>query len=119
MSDRTLENLLQEERVFPPSAEFAARANVGPEVYGESEDWKDWWLEQARNRITWYKEPTESVDESTPPFYRWFADGQLNLSYNCLDRHLDTLGDKVAYHWIGEPGDTRDLTFSELHEEVS
>ena len=119
MSDRTLENLLQEERVFPPSAEFAARANVGPEVYEESEDWKDWWLEQARNRITWYKEPTESVDESTPPFYRWFADGQLNLSYNCLDRHLDTLGDKVAYHWIGEPGDTRDLTFSELHEEVS
>ena len=119
MSDRTLENLLQEERVFPPSAEFVARANVGPEVYEESEDWKDWWLEQARNRITWYKEPTESVDESTPPFYRWFADGQLNLSYNCLDRHLDTLGDKVAYHWIGEPGDTRDLTFSELHEEVS
>jgi acetyl-CoA synthetase len=119
MSDRTLENLLQEERAFPPSAEFAARANVGPEVYEESEDWKDWWLEQARNRITWYREPTESVDESTPPFYRWFADGQLNLSYNCLDRHLDTLGDKVAYHWIGEPGDTRDLTFSELHEEVS
>ena len=119
MSDRTLENLLQEERVFPPSAEFVARANVGPEVYEDSEDWKDWWLEQARNRITWYKEPTESVDESTPPFYRWFADGQLNLSYNCLDRHLDTLGDKVAYHWIGEPGDTRDLTYSELHEEVS
>ena len=119
MSDRTLENLLQEDRVFPPAAEFVARANVGPEVYEESEDWKNWWLEQARNRITWYKEPTESVDESTPPFYRWFADGQLNLSYNCLDRHLDTLGDKVAYHWIGEPGDTRDLTYSELHEEVS
>jgi acetyl-CoA synthetase len=119
MSDRTLENLLQEDRLFPPAAEFVARANVGPEVYEQSEDWKNWWLEQARNRITWYKEPTESVDESTPPFYRWFADGQLNLSYNCLDRHLDTLGDKVAYHWIGEPGDTRDLTFSELHEEVS
>ena len=119
MSDRTLENLLQEDRLFPPSAEFVARANVGPEVYEQSEDWKNWWLEQARNRITWYKEPTESVDESTPPFYRWFADGQLNLSYNCLDRHLDTLGDKVAYHWIGEPGDTRDLTYSELHEEVS
>ena len=119
MSDRTLENLLQEDRLFPPAAEFVARANVGPEVYEQSEDWKNWWLEQARNRITWYKEPTESVDESTPPFYRWFADGQLNLSYNCLDRHLDTLGDKVAYHWIGEPGDTRDLTYSELHEEVS
>jgi acetyl-CoA synthetase len=119
MSDRTLENLLQEERLFPPSVEFVAQANVGPEVYGDSEDWKDWWLGQARNRITWYREPAESVDESTPPFYRWFADGQLNLSYNCLDRHLDTLGDKVAYHWIGEPGDTRDLTFSELHEEVS
>ena len=119
MSDRTLENLLQEDRIFPPPAEFAARANVGAAVYEESEDWKGWWLEQARNRITWYREPTETVDESNPPFYRWFADGQLNLSYNCLDRHLDTLGDKVAYHWIGEPGDTKDYTFRELHEAVS
>ena len=119
MSDRTLENLLQEDRIFPPPAEFAARANVGAAVYEESEDWKGWWLEQARSRITWYREPTETVDESNPPFYRWFADGQLNLSYNCLDRHLDTLGDKVAYHWIGEPGDTKDFTFRELHEAVS
>ena len=119
MSDRTLENLLQEDRIFPPPAEFAARANVGAAVYEESEDWKGWWLEQARSRITWYREPTETVDESNPPFYRWFADGQLNLSYNCLDRHLDTLGDKVAYHWIGEPGDTKDYTFRELHEAVS
>jgi acetyl-CoA synthetase len=119
VSDRTLENLLQEDRIFPPPAEFAAKANVGAAVYEESEDWKGWWLEQARNRITWYREPTETVDESNPPFYRWFADGQLNLSYNCLDRHLDTLGDKVAYHWIGEPGDTKDYTFRELHEAVS
>jgi acetyl-CoA synthetase len=119
VSDRTLENLLQEDRIFPPPAEFAARANVGAAVYEESEDWKGWWLEQARSRITWYREPTETVDESNPPFYRWFADGQLNLSYNCLDRHLDTLGDKVAYHWIGEPGDTKDYTFRELHEAVS
>jgi acetyl-CoA synthetase len=119
VSDRTLENLLQEDRIFPPPAEFAARANVGAAVYEESEDWKGWWLEQARSRITWYREPTETVDESNPPFYRWFADGQLNLSYNCLDRHLDTLGDKVAYHWIGEPGDTKDFTFRELHEAVS
>jgi len=118
VSDRTLENLLQEERVFPPSSEFTAQANAGPEIYEDSSDWRQWWLDEARNRITWYREPVETVDESNPPFYRWFADGQLNLAYNCLDRHLDTIGEKVAYHWIGEPGDSRDLTFRQLYEEV-
>ena len=118
MSDRTLENLLQEDRVFPPSPEFVAQANAGSEIYKEAEDWRGWWLEQARRHITWYREPHETVDESNAPFYRWFADGRLNLAYNCLDRHLDTIGDKVAYHWIGEPGDTRDLTFTELHADV-
>jgi len=58
------------------------------------------------------------LDDSNPPFYKWFTDGELNLSYNCLDRHLDTHGDKVAYHWIGEPGDTRTITYRELYEDV-
>ena len=118
MADSTLENLLQEERVFPPPPEFVAQANAGPEIYDEAKDWRSWWLEQAKERITWYREPTVSVDESNAPFYTWFADGQLNLSYNCLDRHLETRGDKVAYHWIGEPGDTRTITYRDLYEEV-
>ncbi len=58
------------------------------------------------------------LDDSNPPFYKWFTDGELNLSYNCLDRHLDTHADKVAYHWIGEPGDTRTITYRELYEDV-
>ncbi len=118
MTEVTLENLLSEERVFPPSDDFVAQANAGREVYQESEDWQSWWMQQALDRITWYKEPTVALNEENAPFYRWFEDGQLNLSYNCLDRHLDSIGDKVAYHWIGEPGDTRDLTYSDLHAEV-
>jgi acetyl-CoA synthetase len=119
VADTTLENLLSEDRVFPPSDEFAAAANAGPEIYEESADWEAWWMKQALERITWYQEPTIALDADNPPFYKWFEDGKLNLSYNCLDRHLDTIGDKVAYHWIGEPGDTRDITYAELYEEVT
>ncbi len=119
MADVTLENLMSEDRVFPPSDEFVAAANAGPGIYEESADSEAWWMKQALERITWYQEPTIGLNSDDAPFYKWFEDGKLNLSYNCLDRHLDTIGDKVAYHWVGEPGDTRDLTYSELHEEVS
>ncbi len=121
MTDRqsALENLLVEERSFPPSAAFVAQANTGPEIYERAEeDWKGFWQEQALSRITWFKEPTEILDDSNPPFYKWFADGELNLAYNCLDRHLETQPDKTAYHWVGEPGDTRDISYRELYEDV-
>jgi len=96
-----------------------AEANTGKEIYEKAdEDWKGFWQDQALSRITWFKEPAEILDDSNPPFYKWFADGELNLAYNCLDRHLDTQGDKIAYHWVGEPGDTRDLTYRQLYEEV-
>ncbi|HUU85385.1 MAG TPA: acetate--CoA ligase [Phycisphaerae bacterium] len=109
-----------EERSFPPSPEFAAQANAGPAIYEEAEaDWRGFWMKQALARVSWFKEPTQIVDESNHPFYTWFADGELNLSYNCLDRHLEKGGDKVAYYWEGEPvGDARAITFKELHEEV-
>jgi acetyl-CoA synthetase len=109
-----------EERSFPPSPEFAAQANAGPAIYEEAEaDWRGFWMKQALERVSWFKEPTQIVDESNPPFYQWFADGELNLSYSCLDRHLEKGGDKVAYYWEGEPvGDARVITFKELHEEV-
>ncbi len=115
----TLENLLREERVFPPSEAFVAAANAQPGIYEDAEaDPLSYWRQQALERITWFAEPTVVLDDSNPPFFKWFADGELNIAYNCLDRHLDTAGDKVAFHWVGEPGDTRDITYRQLHDEV-
>jgi acetyl-CoA synthetase len=117
---QAIENLYTEDRVFPASDEFVAQANAKPGIHEQAEDdWLGFWEQQARTRITWFKEPTEILDDSNAPFFKWFKDGELNLTYNCLDRHLDTLGDKVAYHWIGEPGDKRTLTFRELYDEVN
>ncbi len=114
-----LENLLQENRKFEPPADFTASANAKPGIHEEADaDFQAFWLEQALKQITWYREPTQVLDESTAPFYKWFSDGRLNLSFNCLDRHLADHGDQVAYHWIGEPGDTRTLTYADLHSEV-
>ena len=116
---QAIENLLTENRSFPPSPDFTAQANAQPGLHEEAAtDPEAYWLEQARSRITWFTEPTRGLDDSNPPFYKWFSDGELNISYNCLDRHLGDHGDQVAYHWVGEPGDSRTLTFAELHAEV-
>ena len=118
MSD-ALENLLREERVFDVPAGFAEQANARPGIHDEAAaDFKAFWQKQALERISWYTEPTEILDDSNPPFYKWFADGELNLAYNCLDRHLGDHGEQIAYHWVGEPGDTRTLTYADLHAEV-
>ena len=117
---QALENLLREDRIFPPSDEFVAQANARPGIHEEAAaDTRAFWMEQALDRITWFKEPTEILDDSNPPFFKWFKDGELNLAYNCLDRHLEEHGDQIAYHWIGEPGDTRALTYQDLADEVS
>ena len=117
---QALENLLQEERKFEPSEQFAARANARPGVHEEAaNDYQGFWKRQALERITWFTEPREVLDDSNAPFYKWFKDGELNLSYNCLDRHLEEHGDQVAYHWVGEPGDARTLTYRELAAEVN
>jgi acetyl-CoA synthetase len=114
-----LENLLQENRSFPPDPGFARTANAQPGVHELAEEnWKNYWLEQATSRLSWFKVPQQSLDDSNAPFYRWFTDGELNLSYNCLDRHLESSAEKVAYHWIGEPGETRTLTYRDLYKEV-
>ncbi|HSL27293.1 MAG TPA: acetate--CoA ligase [Acidimicrobiia bacterium] len=119
MSTKPLENLLREERIFAPSPEFAAQANAQPGIHEQAEeDFGVYWLSQALQRLTWFAPPTIALDDSNPPFYRWFPDGEINLSYNCLDRHLATSANKVAYHWIGEPGDTRTITYAELHRMV-
>ncbi len=119
-TQQALENLLTEDRVFPPSEAFAGAANAGPSIYDKADaDFQAFWHAQALERITWFKEPTAVLDDSNPPFYKWFADGELNLSYNCLDRHVDGQGDKVAYHFVGEPGDKRTITYRDLYEQVT
>jgi acetyl-CoA synthetase len=115
----TLANLLKEERSFPPPPEFVAQANARPGVHeAATADRLGFWKQQALERITWFVEPTQILDESNAPFYRWFADGELNLAYNCIDRHLAGHAGQVAYHWVGEPGDTRTITYQDLHDEV-
>ncbi|MBT8214133.1 MAG: acetate--CoA ligase [Acidimicrobiia bacterium] len=114
-----IENLFVENRTFPPSEEFVAQANAGKGVYDDATDWKAFWHKQALNRITWFKEPTEVLDDSNPPFFKWFADGELNVAYNCIDRHLETQADKVAYHWVGEPGDELTFTYQDVYDRVT
>ena len=116
---QALENLLSEDRKFEPTAEFSNDANAKRGLLEEAEaDYLTFWHQQALNRITWHKEPTQVLDDSNAPFFKWFADVELNVSFNCLDRHLESHGDQVAYHWVGEPGDTRTLTYRDLHAEV-
>jgi acetyl-CoA synthetase len=115
----TLENLLQENRKFPPPAELAASANVTAAAYEEATaDRLAFWERQAR-RLDWASAWDQALDWSNAPFARWFVGGQLNVAYNCLDRHvLAGRGDRVAIHWEGEPGDTRTLTYADLHRNV-
>jgi len=120
MTNSPIENLLHENRLFSPSKSFAEEAVGTADLYDEAEDdFVAFWARQAKERITWFKEPTEGLDDSKAPFFTWFADGELNISYNCLDRHLADGGDKIAYHWIGEPGDTRTITYQQLSDEVN
>ncbi len=114
-----IENLLAEERTFRPDPAFAAQANVQASLYAEAEqDFVGFWERIARERVTW-STPFETTLEWELPFAKWFVGGKLNISENCLDRHVAAgLGDKVAYHWIGEPGDTRTLTYADMLDEV-
>ncbi|MFJ8477085.1 AMP-binding protein, partial [Kitasatospora sp. NPDC094011] len=120
MSNESLANLLKEERRFAPPAELAAAANVTAAAYAQaSEDRLGFWAEQAR-RLDWAVEPTQTLDWSNPPFATWFADGKLNVAYNCVDRHVENgLGDRIAIHFEGEPGDSRSITYAQLKDEVS
>ena len=120
MSNEALENLLQEHRVFPPTPEFSAQANASAQMYDAAQqDRLGFWAEQAR-RLTWARDFTQVLDWSDAPFARWFADGKLNVAYNCVDRHVeDGFGSQVAIRFEGEPGDRRDVTYAELKDDVS
>ncbi len=119
LSQPEIENLFAERRTFPPDPDFSAQANARPTLYEEAErDPVEFWARLARERISWI-EPFERTLEWELPFARWFTGGKLNVTYNCVDRHVERgLGDKVAYHWIGEPGDARTVTYADLHGEV-
>jgi len=111
--EKHLERLLEVETFDPPSA-FTPHQSI-PEAEGSAEDF---WAEQART-LHWHKPFTEVLDDSNPPFYKWFADGEINISYNCLDRHVEAgRGDKVAFHWRGEEGEERDVTYADLLRDV-
>ncbi len=114
-----LSNLSHEERRFPPPEDLAAQANVTADTYAAADaDFEAFWAEQA-DRLSWDTKPTETLDWSNPPFAKWYADGRLNAAYNCLDRHVESgLGDRVAFYFEGEPGDTRVITYGELTTEV-
>ena len=124
MSEATIESILKEKRVFNPPTEFAQNAAIKSiEEYKKlyalaKQDPSGFWAKLAEKELHWFKRWGKTLDWQ-PPFAKWFVDGKINISYNCLDRHLQTdRKDKPALIWEGEPGDSRTLTYQELHEEV-
>ncbi len=124
MSQPTIESTLQENRLFPPSSEFSSKAAIKSldeyqKIYAEAAaDPEAFWGKLAETELHWFEKWDQVLDWSNPPFAKWFVNGKINLSYNCLDRHLETKGDKPAIIWEGEPGDSRVFTYKELHAEV-
>jgi acetyl-CoA synthetase len=114
-----IDNLLHEDRHFAPTREFAAQAIAQPALYQEAKANRlEFWANQARY-LDWAKPFTQILDWSNPPFAKWFADGELNVSYNCLDRHIEAgNGNRVAIYFEGEPGDSRKITYAELTAQV-
>ena len=115
----TLSNLSTESRSFPPSPEFAAQANAKEEMYARAEaDREAFWVEQA-DALHWEQRWDQVLDWSGAPFAKWFIGGKLNVAYNCVDRHVEAgHGDQVAFHWEGEPGDSRTITYADLLAQV-
>ncbi len=120
MSDETLSNLLHENRRFEPPADLAANANVKADAYDEADaDPLAFW-EKAADRLSWDTKWDQVLDWDDAPFAKWYVGGKINAAYNCVDRHVEAgNGDRVAYHWVGEPeDDTRDITYAELKDMV-
>ena len=115
-----IDHLLSENRRFAPPEEFSRGAVAQADLYDDATaDRKAFWGRQAKDLLTWAEPFSEVLDWSNPPFARWFADGRLNVAYNCLDRHVEAgNGDRVALLWEGEPGDSRAVTYAELTDEV-
>src|SRR3954451_14445414 len=125
--EQRLEELLEQETFEPPES-FKEQANLtDPGIYEEANgDWQGWWLGQGKE-LQWgqprdlrgKRAPERAPAASTPPFYKWFADGKLNASVQCVDRHVEAgNGDRVAFHWHGEEGEQRTITYADLHRDV-
>ena len=118
--EQELERLLEAGGVFPPSEQFKQSALISdPAVYKQADaDPVGFWEQQA-HALEWSKPWDKALDDSNPPFYNWFVGGQLNASHNCVDRHIEAgLGKRVAYHWHGEDGSTRTITYDDLYRDV-
>lgn len=120
----SIESVLKETRVFSPNAEFAKQANIpSMEAYRAlcaqaQEDYQGFWEQQANENILWHKPFTRVLDESNPPFFKWFDDGELNISYNCIDRHLKTDPDKIAIIFEADDGNITQATYRDLYHRV-
>ncbi|MDD5403132.1 MAG: acetate--CoA ligase [Sulfuricella sp.] len=120
----SIESILNETRLFPPSDAFRAQANVsGIEAYRAlcaqaEQDYEGFWGAHARENLVWHKPFNQVLDESDAPFYRWFHDGEMNVSYNCLDKHLATRGDKTAIIFEADDGTVSKVSYQELHQRV-
>src|SRR5258706_6104626 len=124
MSSSNIETVLQEKRVFPPSPAFIKQATIsGMEAYrkmvAEAErDFEGFWAKLARETLAWSKPFTKVIEECKHRCFRWFYDGELNAWYNCLDRHLNTIGDKIAIIFEADDGKVTRITYRQLHAEV-
>ena len=124
MSTENIKSVLIEDRLFQPDQKFTENSNfTSPAKLDElfdaaANDHTQFWADIAQQEISWNKPFTEILNDSQAPFFKWFADGLLNVSYNCIDRHLKDRGDKVAIQFEGEKGDTRQITYQNLHDEV-
>ena len=121
MSEPTIEDYYVEERTFPPSPEFVASALLSDTSHHDeaAAGLEDFWARQARELLTWDQDFHTTLEWDLP-FAQWFVGGRLNMTTNCLDRHVEAgRGDRIAYFWEGEPGDTREITYAELLDEVS
>jgi len=122
-ADKNIESALIEQRSFPPSPQFTARARIGPKDLENlrrraADDHVGFWADLASQELSWHRPFTVALDEARAPNYRWFTDGRLNASWNCLDVHLNERGHKTAVIFEGEPGDVRRLSYRELHADV-
>src|SRR5213595_367217 len=124
MADATIESVLQEDRLFPPSPEFVMQANVsGAAAYQAlcdeaGRDFEGFWGRLGREHVLWHKPFTRVLDESNAPFFKWFHDGELNASYNCLDRHLKMQGDKTAIIFEADDGKVAKISYRQLYHKV-
>ena len=117
----SMESVSDEHRTFPPSSAFVDAAHISGDaayqaLYEKSIQAPEAFWAEAAEELHWFKKWDTVLDESNAPFFKWFDGSRTNLSYNCLDRHIDAgRGDKIAIHWEGEPGDSRDITYAQLH----